>query len=543
MPRDQVNSALLARARSVSFTPGRRDLAPLLDIVMRGEDDDARAAGRALERRPDVATAAALARLTGEDGAVDRGRARLARLLGRLAAGASPDDRAAAAAALAALLADPSAQVRRQAALAAGRLGGDAPVDALLARWTAEADTPVRRALAEALGKVGGAAGAAALAAAPGPGGAEDPALGQVVERARLTAARTAGRDAPSSIDPDAAPPAPLPVVLRCRAGLEDLLADELREAGFAPGEVGPGRVATVLERPLSALYTVRLHHGLGFPLAPVAGDPVAAVTAALTSGDARAILAAFTRGAIRYRLSWAGGGHRRAAVWRIAAEASARRPELINDPTRSTWQVRVHEGAGPAGRLRLELEPRGLPDPRFAYRVADVPAASHPTIAAALARLAVLHAAGPAADRVWDPFCGSGLELVERARLAPVAGLLGTDDDDAALAAARRNLESAGVTASLLRADALTHDPGPVTSIITNPPMGRRVLRGEVEPLLLRFVDRAAALLAPGGTLAWISPVPAATRDRAARAGMRLELARTIDMGGFNAELQLLRR
>src|SRR5947207_4079330 len=59
-----------------------------------------------------------------------------------------------------------------------------------------------------------------------------------------------------------------------------------------------------------------------------------------------------------------------------------------------------------------------------FRSRVADVAAASHPTIAAALARVA-----GTAPDEVvWDPFCGSGAELVERGRLGS-ARLLGTED------------------------------------------------------------------------------------------------------------------
>jgi len=289
-----------------------------------------------------------------------------------------------------------------------------------------------------------------------------------------------------------------------------------------------------VLGGPLGSLFRLRLHDGFGFPLAP-APDAVSA----LTSREAAAILGTFTRGAVRFRIAFAGGGHRRAEVWRIAREVAARRADLVNDPTGSSWQVVVSERPGAA---LLELEPRRIEDPRFAYRVAEVPAASHPTIAAALAWLAVEHSLDPAADLVWDPFCGSALELIERARRGPVRALAGTDIDPAALDAARANLASAHVGAELHAGDALAGTAPPATAIVTNPPMGRRVARGRAEDLLLRLVDRAAAVLPPGGILCWVSPQPGKTRARAARGGLRLLAAQTIDMGGFAAEIQVFR-
>ena len=62
--------------------------------------------------------------------------------------------------------------------------------------------------------------------------------------RAILTASRTLERGrGPSMIDPGAAPPAPVPVVLRCRAGLKRLLSAELAASGWNPGPVAPGRL------------------------------------------------------------------------------------------------------------------------------------------------------------------------------------------------------------------------------------------------------------------------------------------------------------
>jgi len=75
--------------------------------------------------------------------------------------------------------------------------------------------------------------------------------------------------------------------------------------------------------------------------------------------------------------------------------------------------------------------------DERFAYRTETVAASSHPTIAAALVRLVPPRED----DVVWDPFVGSALELIERARLGPYRALHGTDVDEGALEAARANL------------------------------------------------------------------------------------------------------
>lgn len=258
------------------------------------------------------------------------------------------------------------------------------------------------------------------------------------------------------------------------------------------------------------------------------------AIAEAITSEESLRVLRTFARGPVRYRLAFAAGGHRRGEVRAIARAVAARAPDLVNDPTRTDWEILVDEGG-------IELCPRGLIDPRFAYRVADVPAASHPSIAAALARVAFQHAPDPATDLVWDPFCGSGLELIERARLGPSRRLVGSDVSAEALAAARANLASAGVAAELVQADALEGRIGRVTTIITNPPMGRRVARGHSVELLERFVALAGQVLGPGGRLVWIAPSPRRTDGPAASAGLALHSRTPVDMGGFTAELQVL--
>jgi hypothetical protein len=72
---------------------------------------------------------------------------------------------------------------------------------------------------------------------------------------------------------------------------------------------------------------------------------------------------------------------------------------------------------------------------------------------------------------------------------------------------------------------------------------MGRRVDRGDVGPLLDRFIDHAGRCLAEGGRLVWVSPLARRTATRARRAGRALTSAREVDMGGFFAQIQAFRK
>ncbi|NVB43769.1 hypothetical protein G6O69_38585 [Pseudenhygromyxa sp. WMMC2535] len=122
----------------------------------------------------------------------------------------------------------------------------------------------------------------------------------------------------------------------------------------------------------------------------------------------------------MRFRLSFAQGGSRRAVVWSIAQALDARQAALRNDSRAVSWTIEVDEA-----RSQLVALPR-RPDPRFDYRVAHLPASSHPTLAAIMARVA----APQPGERVWDPFCGCAAELIECSRLADALRLIGTDRD-----------------------------------------------------------------------------------------------------------------
>ncbi|HTV20989.1 MAG TPA: methyltransferase, partial [Polyangiaceae bacterium] len=328
-------------------------------------------------------------------------------------------------------------------------------------------------------------------------------------------------------------------VALTCRRGLAGVLADELRRLG-RPRQRGNERVDVEHAGSLGDLLVARtaLEVALVLPLKrPNGREPVEYLVEVLARPECVAALAAWTRGVPRFRISWTSGGHQRALTWALAKALRARTTAIVNDSREARWTL----WAPPDAEGELQLVPRLSPDPRFAYRVADVPAASHPTLAAALARLA-----GVQADEVvWDPFVGSGLELIERTRLGAVRELWGTDVDPRALSAAQQNMKAAEVEgAHLVEADALTFAQAAPSLIISNPPMGRRVARdGSVGELLEAFVRHAANVLRPSGRLVWLSPLAKRTERAARGAGLQVEAGPEIDLGGFSAQVQICRR
>jgi 23S rRNA G2445 N2-methylase RlmL len=519
---------LAALVRSSGFTPAARDARGLIALLGSEDEELAEHAERAIGRLGAASLPAMIAEI---EQAKSPLRGRLSRAIGRFAA-TSDEARAFAVRALT----DVDAKTRRNAIVALGKAPGDGVEAALLEAWAREPRVDHRRSIAEALGKVGGLRARTLLDAVT----TDDAELRRLVERARLMLSRTSTRSEASGIDASREPPGPTHVMLYCRDGIERILADEAGEH-FEARAFGAGRVKATLRGPLAELAALRTATGFAFPLPQQrmaeGEDASFAIARALASPESKRVLTTWTRGRIRYRIAWADGGHKRAVVWSAAKRTTELDAELVNDPTDSVWEASVRF----SNRfVDVELSPRALEDTRFAYRLTDVPAASHPTIAAALARIAGVDGH----DVVWDPFVGSGTELIERAKLGPYARLIGTDVDEGALTATRTNLEAAKVDGVELHLeDATTFSPTGVTLILSNPPMGRRVVRStELGKLLDRFVDHAAKVLVPGGRIVWLSPLPERTRARAEANELHVEDARMVDMRGFSAELQVLR-
>jgi hypothetical protein len=518
------------------FNPRKSDASQLFALLEGSHQELALGAERALARLGEWAALEAMGRVAG---AAPPLRGRLCRLVGRIA-------RATGTATLQDFLrerlVDTDPKTRRNAIIALGKLTGPGIEEALLETWTREAEVEHRRSVATALGKAGGLRALDLLRHVE----TSDAELRRILDEAILKIERTQLRLEPTHLDSSRRAPRPLPIVFHCRAGIDHLLAAEISE-DLQPRPAGPGRVQATLSGPLARLFDSRLMLRFTFPLPPEPvgkdGDAIQAIVRALVSPEALSIFRTWTVGTIRYRLEWRAAGHRRAATWRCATAVSRRTAELLNDPTDSPWEAVVTEKRNPGEhRVEVELWPRGLDDPRFTYRRRQVPAASHPTLAAALIRLSD---AEPK-DVVWDPFVGSGTELIERALAGPYRHLIGSDTDPAAVEAARVNLQAAKVQRSgLTVSDARLFEPAArVTRIITNPPMGRRVLEHrELGPLYDAFLVHASRILAPSGRLAWISPLPGRTADAARRAGLSVTFRGAVDMGGFTAEMQVFKK
>ncbi len=529
-PSPSPSPPLLERLQDPGFTPRLRELDELVELLP--DEEHAKAALRAIGRLGEKAVEPLLARFASARPPL---RAHVLKAIGRLAPAQKVES------ALLAALGDEDPKTRRNAAIALGHvadgaLPSPAIEDALLLAWDRDPRPEMRRTLAASLGKVGGPRSLPRLVEAAG---AADPELARIGQRARAMLERTASRGAAGRIEPGRAPSRPVPIVGLCRPGLEELAAEELAGvAAVVEAEVeGPGRVRGRLAGSMDAVFAARTLLSFEFPL-PVelrrGKEALPAALARVVSGEAaRTVFETWTEGPARYRIAWAEGGHRRAATWEAATAIGAAAPHLVNDPTSSTWEIVIaHDDAG----LSVSLVPRALVDPRFAWRRGDVPAASHPTVAAALARVAGVRED----DVVWDPFAGSGAELVERGLLGPFAALHGSDTDPRALDIARRNLAAAGLSAQLERRDALDPAPPGVTLIVSNPPMGRRASRAAgLDEMLDRFVEHAGASLVPRGRLVWMAPWPRRSRAAGTRAGLDLDWASLVDMGGFEAELQ----
>ncbi|HTA93054.1 MAG TPA: methyltransferase [Polyangiaceae bacterium] len=522
-PASTLPAEIEAWLRDPGFTPGAKHFAKLFAALEQADREDARKLERVLGRGGEAAGRLACERVAGAEA---RTRARLIGVLGRVAS-ASPASESVPT--LLRSLEDTDERVRRVASLALGKLALPELEGRLLTRWAAAQDLE-RRSLAEALGKCGAERSLALLADLR----TSDSELQRIAERSRLMIERDTARVLPSSIALDRPLGAPQSVLVHCRSGLAWVLAEEARAHG-AVTVVAPDRVRLTHRGTFAELLQLRtaLDFGVEVPLTGNPGDRLETrILGALEQPDAERGVRAWTAGRARFRLAFSEGGHQRDKVWKVAAAITARLTWFHNDPHDSTWEVVVD-----SERNVLELRPRRFEDPRFFYRAKDVPAASHPTLAAALARVA----GARADDIVWDPFVGSGLELIERALLGPYRELHGTDLDAQALLAARANAERAQLKNIFLHSgDARRHRVPGVSLVISNPPMGRRVARdGNLGSLLDDFVQHAGASLVAGGRLVWLSPLPERTATAARRCGFRVTRHESVDMGGFGAELQ----
>lgn len=350
-------------------------------------------------------------------------------------------------------------------------------------------------------------------------------------------------------------------ILLRCRAGLETILRNEIEDfirlnRKFRLRETKTALIILTPIAPfaLSELHQLRCFSDLAFSgtaRLPPGRSPLDALAKIIASPTAQKIFQTFTTGPVRYRLDFVNKGHQRAAVRDLAERIYSLDPNLINGGGDTPWTIEIHQTSQSA---RIALVPKINPDPRFTYRRRDIPAASHPPIAACMARLSIqsrrnrreeiLTSSAPAsvtrsaAEIIWDPFCGSGLELIERALLGNVSKIIGTDLSPTALEIAQQNFSAAkiqNVQTEFIVSDFRNFDPGPISLIITNPPMGKRVPIPDLRQLIADLFNAAARFLKPGGALIFANPITLTPTD----ARLKRDFSQLIDFGGFHCRLE----
>ncbi len=138
-------------------------------------------------------------------------------------------------------------------------------------------------------------------------------------------------------------------------------------------------------------------------------------------------------------------------------------------------------------------------------YKAAHRPASLRASSAAALAWLSQPRED----DVVLDPFCGAGTILIERAHLGRYAMLLGSDRDQAALAAARINVGARYKPIQLENWDAgaIPLGDASVSKIVTNLPWGLRYgSHGENRKLYPQWIREFIRVLKSGGVMVMLT-------------------------------------
>ena len=164
--------------------------------------------------------------------------------------------------------------------------------------------------------------------------------------------------------------------------------------------------------------------------------------------------LAAYLRGVVEvggqqsFRISAAG---RESAVMERLASELQNALELPHDPKEGELLIRLRPQEGGDG---WEVLARMTPRPLSArsWRVCNRGGGLNATIAYAAHKLAGQRDE----DRIFNPMCGSGTLLVERALLGPSAALVGVDLDAEAVECSRANLRAAGREVEVAQVDAL---------------------------------------------------------------------------------------
>jgi hypothetical protein len=362
----------------------------------------------------------------------------------------------------------------------------------------------VRASLALALGATGGQAAHATLAALVPETDEEREALRKALDRTaplRPTAVWVVGGWRPKAL-------------LECPPGLERIAADEVFAAGHPRPQRGGEGLLRLAPEVLPDDLRAQLRCSFG-PLLTAGSAPPLALDDPHACGVAVARLVASSITLQRWRewvaadgdelrIRLAFGPRTRAEVARAVLDAvrTACAPFGISDsPSRYDAELVIESDQHGS---HLFVRPSFANDERFAYRLGDVPAAVDPVIAAGLARIVRTQPEGHS-PLVFDPTCGSGTLLIERAILGGTERLQGLDILQDAVTIAEANVVAAGMdrTIKIRRGDAMQQRSWPqCDEVLANLPFGLRtqMFERDIPQLYASVARHVAHALRPGG-------------------------------------------
>ncbi|NJL55583.1 methyltransferase [bacterium] len=469
------------------------DLPSLISQLAQEDNEIAKDAGDAILS---VGVLATTSLLEATPIAPTHAKRRLVFLLGEIARREDADPRKIGQV-LANSLSDEDWKVRKNAAVSLGKAKQRSTLQAVKQRLEVESDPRVRVSLILSLGHLVGAADTDALNNIILTTESEKSAAQKVTDKLLSMREDTPKIDVETAI---------LPAVeceLWCRKGVAEILKSECIYRHIDAEIITSDRVRVAGVLSINQLLNIRtaLFPVLAIEMTGDFADPYH-LGRLFVKTDVASEMRRITEGTeVTYRLTFdiVNFPRKRRIEWieRFTAGAQG----LINRATGYSWDIIVKSTPN---TLLFGVRPANVSDNRFSYRKSTIPAALHPTLAAAAAQLVP----GKADDIVVDPFCGSGTLLAERAVSAPYARMEGFDINPQAFQAAHANLE--GFKEIFLRKTSFKtlSKIKDVSLIITNPPYGQRVSNREHARSMQFDLDAlASTALKDGGYLIVFRP------------------------------------
>jgi predicted RNA methylase len=443
------------------------------------------------------------------------------------------------------LIHDEEPKVRKNAAVSLGKIGDSYAVDALIMALNQEKIPWVRPSIILSLGAIGGEVARIELQKFRVEEGPDKEALRKALDRVEIF------RENVAWVRSDWR----YPLVLEAPVGLESIAIDEAHDclraslSHFRPGLLlVPDNVRPWdLIPKLRCIYGMRIVAGQAAPLD--LNDYTSCVQTISDLIRNSAPLKELTGwlvsdGSIKFRFSFEKSTRKELFLRMLeAVRKEAERFGLIDSP--SNYNIEFVIDTDEHGTVFF-IKPSFHKDDRFSYRIKDVPASINPTVAACLARLVRVKSQGV----VFDPTCGSGTLLIERALLDDGVELRGIDINKAAITAARENIRAAGLTKRVRVMQGNASDSTKwheCSEILANLPFGIRI-RGEAKNFELLYNDilnhTASKLESSGRALVYTSQKKIIENSlQSHRHDLRLKKNYKVLSGGLWVNLWLLSR